>query len=407
MAQGGWKAAGGLAAAAAIIAGILSVADIYKVTADMPLLIEGLGIGAGEAGMLLSVVDVMGVILALPGGFIVVKASPRNTMLLALACGIIGSALGAMTDSYMVLLASRFIGGACYSLIVVAAPALIASWIPPEKRGVPMAIWSCVMGMGMFVIFRIAYLFPTWHALWWGCAIMLAAAALLVFVFCKNPEESFDEEEEAGEPSGSVKAIDALKSLPTWTLGFACICFTCGCSALNAFCVTYCVSALGVDEVTAAGLSTWLTVGMMAGAVVMGVVLNKFSSLKTRSTIFVIAMVCVFAAYLIMFNFTLETAVVVLLICGFMLQTAPATSFTVIADTAPNPQLIGIATGILAMMSALGGVLVGPIGFIVDAYGWDVLTMVFGVVGIVGVALAIVFKVAMRSRIAEASCSEE
>lgn len=396
------KAAGGFAAAAAIIAGILAVTDIYKVSADMPLLIESLGIGAGEAGMLMSVVDVMGVILALPGGLIVVKISPRNTMLLALACGIIGNIMGAMTDSYTVLLISRFIGGACYSLIVVAAPALIASWIPPEKRGVPMAIWSCVMGLGMFVIFRIAYLFPTWHALWWGCAIMLVAAAVLVLIFCKNPEHGFDdEEEELAETGNPVKVTDALKSLPTWTLGFACVCFTCGCSSLNAFCVTYCVTALGVDDVTAAGLATWLTVGMMVGAVVMGIVLNRFSSLKTRSTIFVVAMVCVLVSYLLMFNFTLETAVVVLLLCGFMLQMAPATSFTVIADTAPNPSLIGIATGILAMMSALGGVLISPVGFIVDAYGWGVLTTIFGVVGIIGVILALVFKATMGSRAAK------
>lgn len=396
------KAAGVLAAAAAILAGVLAVTDIYKVAADMPLLIESLGIGAGEAGMLMSIVDVMGIILALPGGLIVVKISSRNTMLLALACGILGNVIGAVTDNYLVLLASRFIGGACYSLIVVAAPALIASWIPPEKRGVPMAIWSCVMGIGMFVIFRIAHLFPTWHALWWGCAALLAVAALLVFVFCKNPSESFDEDE--GAPAGSsepVRAIEALKSLPTWTLGIACVCFTCGCSALNSFCVTYCVTNLGVGDVTAAGLATWLTVGMMIGAVVMGLILNKFSTLKARSTIFVVAMVCVFMSYLLMFNFTTDNAVIVLLLCGFMLQMAPATSFTVIADTAPRPELIGMATGILAMMSALGGVLISPVGFIVDAYGWGVLTVIFGVVGAVGIVLSLVFRASMRARIAK------
>ncbi|MDR1183485.1 MAG: MFS transporter [Coriobacteriales bacterium] len=390
---------GGLAVVLSILAGVLIVVNVYKVSADMPLLMadapSGFGIGEGAAGILMAVIDYIGVLLALPAGIIVMRINAQRTVIIALACGIIGALVGALTMSYWVMLVSRLIEGIAYVLVSVAAPALILAWVKPEKRGLPMAIWSCYMGIGMFIVFTSAQMFSNWQALWWACAFALAAILLLVLLFCRLPKQGYDD----GEDDGEASAAEGFKSLPTWMLGLSCV-FFCFCAAsVAAFCPTYCVRVLGLESDAANMLASLFTIGTIIGALIMGVLFNKVTALKQRIVVFVVSMAIALAVSFLYFNYSESMAIPVLLISGIVLQMAPATAFTLVADTVSKPALIGIASAILAMTMGFGGVLTTATGFIIELSGWGALTAVCVVSGAIGLALAFVFRITMKSRV--------
>lgn len=148
----------------------------FKVPPIMPVLMATLKVSVGQAGLLMSVYAITGLVLALPAGLIFQLAGYRLTSLLAGGSIVIGAAWGALSGDMTSLLASRVIEGIGTSFMAVLAPSVIAMWFRPERRGAAMGIWS------------------GWVPI--GSAAMLAAAPLLT--------------RGAGRPSGGPAASTPL-----------------------------------------------------------------------------------------------------------------------------------------------------------------------------------------------------
>ena len=108
------------------LASVVAPFNQFKVPPIMPVLMDEFKINLAQAGALMSLIAVTGLVLALPPRISRQRWGPKITVGVALGCMAVGSVLGALSASIGVLLASRVIEGIGVGLIGVAAPATIA-----------------------------------------------------------------------------------------------------------------------------------------------------------------------------------------------------------------------------------------------------------------------------------------
>ena len=135
----------------------------------------------------MSIIAMIGLVLALPTGIILQRLGSKTTLLIALALMAIGASIGALSSSFVSLLGSRVVEGLGMGLMGVTAPATIAMWFPPEKQGTPMGIWATWVPVGSVVIYNLSPVMASslsWQSVWWigaGFAVvMMVISALLI-----------------------------------------------------------------------------------------------------------------------------------------------------------------------------------------------------------------------------------
>ncbi len=117
-------------------------------------------------------------------------------MYIILGMALIGNIIGALSTSYSMLLIGRIFDGACFSVASFVVPAVIASWFPPQKRGLPTGIFSVWVAFSMLIVFNIANPIAavfTWRGVWWFACILtviLGIVFALVFKYPKGGEGS-------------------------------------------------------------------------------------------------------------------------------------------------------------------------------------------------------------------------
>jgi len=128
----------------------------FKIPPVMGVLMSEFGLTLASAGMLMSIFALIGVILALPSGFIMGRIGIKNTGLAALIFLMGGGALGATAESVPVLMVSRFLEGVGMCLMSIVAPTALAAWFPPHKRGLALGLWGTWVPVASILAFAAA-----------------------------------------------------------------------------------------------------------------------------------------------------------------------------------------------------------------------------------------------------------
>jgi MFS family permease len=189
----------------------------------MPVLMRTFQLDLTQAGLFMSIIAVIGLILSLPSGMILQRLGSKVTIMIALTFMAVGAVIGALSAGYVLLLVSRVIEGIGMGLIGVAAPATIAMWFPPEKQGTPMGIWATWVPIGSVAVYNLApTLTPSlgWQAVWW----IGAGFALLMMIFSglliTHPPVSA--ELPTREEKTSLREVLSNRSIWLLALEFAC-----------------------------------------------------------------------------------------------------------------------------------------------------------------------------------------
>ncbi len=169
------------------LASVVAPFNQFKIPPIMPYLMQTFQIDLTQAGLLMSIIAAIGLILAIPSGIVVQRLGSRATIMIALGLMAGGAMAGALSRNYAFLLGSRILEGIGMGLIGVAAPATIAMWFPPEKQGIPMGIWATWVPVGLVVIYNLSPAMASslgWQSLWWigtGFAVvMMVISGLLI-----------------------------------------------------------------------------------------------------------------------------------------------------------------------------------------------------------------------------------
>lgn len=350
------------------IASVAAPLCMAKVPPLMPILMAFFSIDIGQAGALMSVFAITGLILALPTGLILARLGLRITGMIALACLICGAALGALASSISLMLFSRVIEGIGMGLITVTAPAAIAMWFPPAQRGGAMGIWATWVPMGNVLMYSLAPALATrqgWQSVWWFSAGFALFALLLYSWLMRTPDE-------ADSPAAGLRSDPSLgKALSNrfvWLLALSFGAFNLVFLGFGTFFPTFLVEVRGYPLSQAAFIASISTVLALISAPAAGWLSDR---LGTRRWLILIPTVIIALLMLLPFRLTGTGLYVAIVLLGLFMGAIPTATFSAVPEVMEQPQQAGQGLAILALGQNLGMV-IGPLFFgalIVDA-GW-------------------------------------
>jgi MFS family permease len=363
----------------------------FKVPPIMTLLMGSLRVSVGQAGLLMSVYAITGLVLALPAGLIFQRAGYRLTCLLAGGSICIGAAWGAVSVDLPSLMLSRVVEGIGTSFMAVLAPAVIAAWFLPERRGAAMGVWSAWVPVGSAAMLAAAPLLArggSWRPAWWaGCGYALVTTILALALARPSPAAGARVPESVGT-NAELSTGQVLRHRDVWLLGLAFGCFNLVVLAL----VTYLPTFLGVTygvSLQQAGLLTGIPslVSIFAGAA-GGVLSDRIGSRKRVS----LAGLLVMAAAMPLTVVIAPTVGLVLLLVvqGLAMGLVPTNIFSAAVEMVGGGRRGGLAMGII-MVGQNAGFLLGPVVFgllVQSSGGWPLAYGSLAAMSLVGAAAA-------------------
>ena len=212
-----------------LLASVSAPLNQFKVPPLMPLLMADFSLSVGEAGSLMSVFAVAGLILALPAGFVFQKLGYRLTGLLAVGSVAAGAALGAASSDIGTMWFGRIVEGTGTSLLAVVAPAVVALWFVADKRGMPLGVWATWVPLGQAIVFVAAPLlvvYGGWRTVWWFGCIYAVCSGLLYFIFVRPMPATGQTAAEPPLPTLSARDLVRVLRIPDlWLISLTFACF--------------------------------------------------------------------------------------------------------------------------------------------------------------------------------------
>ncbi len=350
------------------LASVAAPLNQFKVPPIMPVLMQELGIDLARAGSLMSVIALVGLILALPAGILLQRIGPRASGLLALGFMAAGAALGALAGSYNNLLASRVVEGVGIGLIGVIAPATIAMWFPLARQGVPMGIWATWVPVGSVLMYNLAPALAAargWQAVWWLGAGFALVTMLLYALLMRRPPAT---EPAAGQGRPGLDLRAALANRDIWLLALAFACFNLALIGLATFYPTFLVEVRGYPLSQAAFVASIATLVVLVSAPLAGVISDRIGSRRL-----VVALPFLVLAVLFIFPFRVSgwqiTAVMV--VQGLAAGAIATATFAAAPEVMRKPQWAGLGLAVILVGQNLGQ-LIGPVllGELIGRVGW-------------------------------------
>lgn len=384
---------------ATFLASIAVVVNQFKVPPVMQTLLTEFQIDLTLGGWLMSIFAVAGILLSLPAALTLDKVGAKLSGIIGLAFTIFGSLIGTFANSASILLIGRGIEGIGLGIIAVVAPAVIAMWFPPEKRGLPMGIWAAWVPVGSFVILNLATPLSKnfgWQGVWWFGTVFTLIALVVYALVVTNPHITKKDKagEKHGKPlgKGSFSIMSGLKNPAIWLLaiGFGSFGFA------NAGFVTWGPSFLA-DKFNLSPEVANFYISLSPMVAIGSTVLAGWSIDKTKKPklILVVSAILTWALYSYAFllgNLTL--AIVWMLLLGLLPGFFPTASFTLAPETMPTPLMAGLAMAVINLMFNVGFMLGPPVvgGVIKGAQGnWSAGAIPVGALMLVSIATSIIF----------------
>jgi MFS family permease len=356
------------------LASVAAPLNQSKVPPIMPVLMQAFQLNLTEAGLLMSVFAVTGLLLALPAGIILQRLGPKGTGLIALVCLGGGSILGAISTSVVLLLGSRVVEGVGMGLLGVVAPALIAMWFPPQKQGAPMGIWATWVPVGTVAMYLFAPTLATsfgWPSVWWVAAAytLLVIVAYGLLIRLPNPDEAAGQSqpgEQAAQAPGDLR--HALANRDIWLLGLEFACFNLVFIAMGTFYPTFLTEVRGYPLAQAAWVASISTVIILISAPLAGWLSDHIGS---RRLVFSLPFLAVAILLVLPFRVTGWQIYAVLALLGLVAGANPTATFAAAPEVMRKPQWAGMGLAVIMVGQNLG-LLIGPVlfGSFVRDLGW-------------------------------------
>jgi MFS family permease len=379
-----------VAYAAAFVCGL----NFMKISPVMPDLMTYFKIGLSSAGMTMAVFALVMLILGLPSGIFVQKYGIKTVAIAAMACSVIGSALGALSTNYTVFLISRGCEGIGFMLIALVTLTVAGIWFPSHKMGFAMGLANTYMGVSGFVALAgipwVAHRYG-WISVWWLTAALSFISLLSVIAFVRMPPWMSTENMAArGAKAPSILEGFANRNIWLWAAADFCVFFPV--TVLN-FYITYLHQVRGYTLQRAGLVSSLSSVGLLFGAPLAGILIGKFGH-HLKAT-FSVGIVIYCLLLLVAFNITgiaipFWMVVMGALGSGFL----PTVIMTAVPGIMGSPQTTGMGIAI-AGFGICASLMISPVffGAVVERAGWNAGLYALIPVGLMGIVFASMTKI--------------
>ncbi|HEY8752981.1 MAG TPA: MFS transporter [Arthrobacter sp.] len=183
-------------------------------------IMKTLGIDPVQFGLITTVFNIGYFVFQIPGGILIQRIGPRKAMALAILAWSVFTACTGLANSFVMIVATRFLFGAGEAPVFTAANSYFANWFPQRERGKA----NSLMNAGAFLAPALGamLLVPVitavgWNSLFFVCAaIGVLACALWYFSVSDRPDQSSkpNEAERALISSDSDVAASAKTTVP-------------------------------------------------------------------------------------------------------------------------------------------------------------------------------------------------
>jgi MFS family permease len=362
----------------------------FKVPPIMPVLMDELHMSVGTAGSLMSVLNITGVILAIPAGLIFKRFGYRAMGLLAVGSLILGSAMGGFSTGPGLMMLSRVIEGIGAILMFVLGPAVLGTWFPPEKRGLPLGIWLTYIPVGSTIMMvtgaGIAASYG-WRFLWWAGTVFAVLVAIMFLVAIRPAPALIAERNE--ESPASIQLV--LRNRNLWLLSATFACFSGSTIAVLTWMPTFLNTVRHIPLQVASpmvGLMMLINIVSCPGA---GLLSDKLGSRKGLflTGIAAFGILCPLMVWLPQSAFLLIITAV-----GLITGLVPSPIVQAAVESVDDPRLAGMATGVVFAGTNLG-MLIGPVAFgaiVQGARSWSAAFVAAALFSFLGLLIGVFVK---------------
>ncbi|WP_369188415.1 MFS transporter [Streptomyces sp. R08] len=158
-----------------VAAGVAAGLQVWKVPPAVPFLRHDLSLSLVQAGTLLGIVQLAGMLGGLAVSLLAELIGERRCLSGGLVLLCLGSAAGGFAWSAAPLLVSRAVEGAGFILVAVTGPGLIRRTSPPGRLTTAMGFWGAYQGISTFaglVVGALVLQVVSWRVWWWGMAVL-------------------------------------------------------------------------------------------------------------------------------------------------------------------------------------------------------------------------------------------
>jgi MFS family permease len=163
-----------------LVAGVAAALHVGKLAPALALLQAELGLTLFAAGVLLSAVQVAGMLGALALGALADSVGPCRSLISGLVLLALASGAGALAPGAVWLLGWRVIEGVGFLLVVLPAPGLLRALVPAAQLPSRLGLWGAYMPLAtaMALLLGPAVMRAVgWRGWWLLLALVCAAAA--------------------------------------------------------------------------------------------------------------------------------------------------------------------------------------------------------------------------------------
>lgn len=339
-----------------------------------------LNITTTQSGLLLSIFVLSGIALSIPMGMLTGKYGIFKMGLISLVSIIVGSAMGAVSTGYGMMLVSRFLEGIGLMFLVCIGPAAVGRTATDKNRGTLMGIVMCFMSFGQIIALNIAPIVG-WRKFWWFTAVMGIVGLILWIAFIRGIDD--EEKGASSEKTVQISSVlsDVLKNGSVWMVALTFLTFMLAHMGAFNYLPTYLTEVGGLMPTNAGTLTSLASLIGIPVGILAGILADKWGSRKKPLALTMI----LFAVLLFVIPFfTKSTYVVALIIYGIVAMSEAGLCMTSISEAVPAEQG-STATAVVNTGQWLGAFLGSTLfGVILDSTNWDTSFRVMAVIAVVG-----------------------
>lgn len=365
---------------------ILDFCDRQVLASLFPYLKKDMGFSDSQLGLLVSIVNMSIAVFTVPAGYLIDRWSRKYMLGIMTFFWSLATGACAFVGTYTHLLICRFFIGTGEAGYVPAAQSLISASFPKKMRATALSIFITSISFGgPLGIVTGAFIAQHWgwrHA--FGVVAIPGLIAAFLCIFLKDFKVKKVEEhaktaaqETVVKTEPWVKVILSVLKTPSCLITFFALAgHNMFASVLVNWSISYFHREAGMDPTTASLLSTTIWIGLAAGHIITGAIIDYLRKKKGCPTAITFVIICTLACFFMEFaafsyvrpGSALQATLFAAGMCctGSILPIG----YTVTADLNP-PHHRGTAMGVLTFVQNALGMAIGPVlaGFLSDTFG--------------------------------------
>lgn len=318
------------------------------------LIINSLGITHAQAGALMSLFALPGILISIPSGILADIYGSKYVGTIALVIALLGSLMVGLANSYGALVIGRIVSGVGALTIAVVAPQALTKWFTKKDMGKVMGIFNMVMPLA--TVFTLNVFGRLANASNWRLPLILVSTyclvVLILFHFKYPSEPTKNITKSKPDFTASLAAIKKT-GVQIWLVAAIWMMYNAASISYLSFGGDYFVS-VGYDMSYAGFLTSLLMIGSLILSPAVGFLTDKYG--KAEQFLILSSVTLAFLLWLVP-RTNLNPLLMGSLI-GIVAPFIPAPVFALVPKFLP-PEQVGLGYGILSTCLNVG-VLIGP-----------------------------------------------